>query len=439
VQIYLRLNLPREIEIAKQYRNEVHGFVLEAHIFEVFKRTFSNFLALRGYDTYIIDPVVYKFSLQDIIDQTDKVWYQNLVSAYHLELTEEQPFLNPRKISDAKIRDITKQVIYYQCEVVRNEIKRAAYQNLGLLQFLPSLKKPDYNLNPRAPMYVIPPYLIIEDTDNAEYRDYLKFNVKSIMYAKKLTKAPLLGIVAIGDEILQDINKLKEVLMAYLINIECDAYGVWVTGLNEATDKDFLLGRYVSLFLTLKRRSNKPVINLYGGYFSLILSALNILDGVVFGIGYAEYRDPRMEAGPVAVNRYYNPLTHTFESIRRMSIFYRLMPSLMCRCKVCKDKTPDQIMNLNLNELLIHFMENRMDEKRKLSALEKYSPFERYQHILGELKDHMERILALASREREVVGDLLSMKETARLPIRNRHLDTWIRIIEKLREFEEKA
>jgi len=436
VQIYLRLNLPREIDIAKQYRNEVNGFVLEAHIFEVFKGTFSNFLALRGYDTYIIDPVVYKFGLQDIISQTDKVWYQNLVSTYHLELTEDQPYLNPRKINDTKIRDITKHVVSYQCEIIPNEIRKAAYQNLGLLQFLPSLKKPDYNLNPRAPMYVIPPYLIIEDTDSAEYVDYLRFNIKAIMYARKFTKIPLLSVIAIGREILQDINKLKEILIEYF-KTPCEAYGVWVTGLNEATDKGTLLGPYVSLLLTLKLRGNKPVINLYGGYFSLILSALDILDGVVFGIGYAEYRDPRIEAGPATVNRYYNPLTHTFEPIRRISNLYRLAPELKCQCKICREKTSDQIMNLSLNELLIHFMENRMNEKKKLLTIKKYPLSERYQHILKVLKDHnnlINQALARTSKELEVVGDLLEIKKITRLLIRNDHLNIWARIIEKLSE-----
>jgi len=420
VKLYYRLNLARDKDILKGCTEKFDGVVIDAHVYETFKNSLSAFIAsLPSSHTFMIDPITYKFSIPEItLEYSEKPWFGKLLDYYKIPITEDEPYLNPVKISKNDFIEIVSNVVKYQKNVVPVNIKNA----LGLARFF-KLQIEEKTVEPE---YIIPPYLIIEDSELASYRDFLKFNVEAIKYSKRILKdspCKILGVIPIGEMSFLDFNVLSEVIEKYS-NTPADAYAVWVSGLNEVTKNPLL--RVFTLFLfELKNKVKKDIINLYGGYFSLILGSRGLLNGVVHGVGYAEYRDPYGASG-IAGLLYYNPLTHTFDTIERIKIIYASDPSTKCSCPVCQRyplETFESIKN-NVSDLLSHFVNVRFDEKTKLERMST-------DEIIATLKKDSEKIERIFKME-ELKISLRLLKSLSKL--RYQHLNSWRYTLEAVRE-----
>ena len=135
---------------------------------------------------------------------------------------------------------------------------------------------------------------------------------------------------------------------------------IWVDDLNEHEASFEELSGFVQL---LKGLSHKPVYNMYGGYFSILLTHKNIklLAGVSHGLEYGESRKVYPVGGGIPVSKYYYLPIH--QRLDFTKAYYLLahtgaidvtLPNWgssekyyndICRCDKCKQIIKDEMIN----------------------------------------------------------------------------------------------
>lgn len=125
---------------------------------------------------------------------------------------------------------------------------------------------------------------------------------------------------------------------------------VWVSGLDELGSDPEFLHDYASAIQEVS--SNVQMFALYGGFFSVLLSAVG-LRGSCHGIGFGEYRAyPELQRSGPPPSRYYMPTLHRYVS---PDLAYQLWlhdPSLAeCSCRVCNGLPP---VELDYHSLMMH-------------------------------------------------------------------------------------
>lgn len=152
---------------------------------------------------------------------------------------------------------------------------------------------------------------------------------------------------------------------------------IWLNNFHETRVDQDLLKKYVKIATELKK-TGKPVINLYAGYFTLALENIGI-DGYCRGIGISDGRDVDLPAsGGGTPNRYYLRQIHNFVVEETIIKILSRNPDLRCKCEICKkvaeqviSKTKPQsstdlanafITKLKPNEFKSHFMQSHKQE-----------------------------------------------------------------------------
>lgn len=90
------------------------------------------------------------------------------------------------------------------------------------------------------------------------------------------------------DKHLLSPNKRRKLISDFA---KADGFRVWVVDFRENDEDERSLKRYAEFFKELSE-TGKPVVNMYGGAFSIFLGRLGFLNRVVQGLGYGEHRSP---------------------------------------------------------------------------------------------------------------------------------------------------
>ena len=125
---------------------------------------------------------------------------------------------------------------------------------------------------------------------------------------------------------------------------------VWVSGLDELGSDPEFLHDYASEIQEMS--SNVQMFALYGGFFSVLLSAVG-LRGSCHGIGFGEHRAyPELQRSGPPPSRYYMPTLHRYVL---PDLAYQLWlhdPALAeCSCRVCNGRSP---VELDYHSLMMH-------------------------------------------------------------------------------------
>ncbi len=146
-----------------------------------------------------------------------------------------------------------------------------------------------------------------------------------VMYATiAIDKREILNDIVI-DNIVKDYN-----------NCEIDGYLIWITDFDEVFDDLNYVKSFIDFIKKLKTETNKPIINLYSGYLSLLLAKKNLLQGVVIRVCYKQRRKPCTEAGGPPREGYYLGLVKHKISSNLMPSILESKPDLRCHCIICK-------------------------------------------------------------------------------------------------------
>ncbi len=137
----------------------------------------------------------------------------------------------------------------------------------------------------------------------------------------------------------------------------------WLTGFDERSEPR---QRLSALWKVVRDHRNRyDLINLYGGYFSVMLQFAG-LAGFSNGIGYSESRRwPELASSGAAPARYYVPLLHAFLSPGDAQLLVDQDPWFACPCDVCAAAQVagrPAIVALSYHDLKKHFVLARQAE-----------------------------------------------------------------------------
>lgn len=145
-------------------------------------------------------------------------------------------------------------------------------------------------------------------------------------------------------------------------------YFVWVSKWDQYRTSPANLRAFAEMVRSF-RATGRPVINLFGGYFSAMLVHLG-LAGLSHGVGYGEARDAFYYRGGPPSQRYYVPMLHRFYPRSDAERLLDLLGGLAerCDCPACvrvseeQDTPATQAGRLDRQGLLSHFLYVRRKE-----------------------------------------------------------------------------
>ena len=338
MKIYLRLCVMREKEILEQIRENFQGIVVDAYIFETFSSAISSFLGLMN-KPYILDPSTYRFQLETITEHMEKRWYENLVSLYglehHLSVTDR---LEPSSMNDAELKEFAEKVLNYQ----RSAAPERFLNDLGIMQYLG-----EGPTELPAPEILLPPYFIADSAKSLG----INLNLIRTSLELKNDNEKIYGVAAIDRELLFNPKNVDILADAYS-KLDVDGYMLWIPNYQEVNEDSLLIEGVIKLAQNLAKYSNgKPVMNMFGGYLSLVLSSLGVFEGYMQGLGIANHRNPYGESGP-APFRYYMPILHKMISLDNAENLVGMSDVFRCKCPVCHDR--ESLSEMSVSELLKH-------------------------------------------------------------------------------------
>jgi hypothetical protein len=210
---------------------------------------------------------------------------------------------------------------------------------------------------------------------------------------KQFPNNKIYGQLVISQDVLVS-DQLSKVIKEYN-NTKADGLLIWIDGLEEASAGEEFLEGLISLSGSLSE--TKKVINLYGGYFSILLIKKNKLHGVCHGLEYGESRGVVPVGGGIPMAKYYfYPLHQRI----RFTDFIKILKqkgwdkniedfkSSVCDCNICNDgniakygitrpikyKRGAQIITLNYptpetkDYSLKHYLKSKEKEFRLISS-----------------------------------------------------------------------
>lgn len=172
----------------------------------------------------------------------------------------------------------------------------------------------------KAPTWIFPPYLMVEQGDVASSV------VNEALWHESLAAASAKGVEA----------KLRRVvavtepagLASVIADIPESELVVWVDNLDETSSTEERLRGYALAIRDVSARGKKPFA-LYGGYFAVMLRAVG-LRGASHGVGFSEYRNHvELRSSGAAPPRYYVQRIHRYLPVDLASELWRRNSTLV--------------------------------------------------------------------------------------------------------------
>lgn len=344
----VRISVSYEYNLLKDIKRSIDGVVVDPGLAFEFENTVKGLYAdiLRLESTVVmIDP-----NLTPLTCPPSRKWVEDALNL--IGFKQHKPPLDISTLTDEKVIDnIAKSVIGFQ----RKFIPDAA--NRRILEFFEvEMPRPEKKTN----YVLLAPYFAITDIDDLRHYVNLKLLEYSIRYKRE--NEQLYAVIAFSKKLLYDEDAIKKLINNYSrYNKDVDGYAIWIVDFEEISENESMLDRYVQFLKMLKQEiDNKPVINLYGDYFSLLLARLSLLDGIVIRVCYRQTRSlcPSEEGGP-GQKKYYLRLIKKKVSVETAAKLMKLEKDLFgCNCPICQSKGHD-IVNAKITkitELKKHFL-----------------------------------------------------------------------------------
>lgn len=375
-QLFYRLGLTREQHLFDQYRDHYFGLCIRANYVAYFQK-FTVGLLLNLNKPFFIDPITYIFSRDPThvlnSDGNIKKSFEYLQEYFGDPIRGNlgvRP-LEPGDFRDSNLlHEFVARVINFQIEgSVELPEKYQRYE-----RFVGAA-----NLNP---LFVIPPYFFIEDATDP----WLDINLEMATSALEHTEKPVFPVIFISRQIAMNHDDVTEISDRFM-NSDFPGYIVWIEKTHGVRSDSEVLQGYRSLIQNIATH-DKPIISLYGDYFSVLLS-YDGLWGLTAGICYSEAKevDPAPIEGAIP-DRYY---TRNFRckyqietTIARADISN--YPDLICNCGICpKDM---DIIGFDRETSQKHFLLVRSAEVDEVHQRSRNEILDEMNQIYDQYRDH---------------------------------------------------
>jgi len=304
--------------------------------------------------TYIIDPLTHAFQHDpEAICNSEgepKSSIKGLAEAYGepiSTLVGSRPLL-PKHFEDRKVLGaFTERCVEFQLDHLRSFMKEAD-----------AAKYVDDEIKP--PYAVVVPYFFLTETT---YADWLPICID----AAKQTCAnvgdgggpKVFTAVVVSQGILLD-DSAQEAISDGFSSAALDGYLLWVDDLDEKSASKGELAGLLKLARRLRADGRREVINLHGGYFSILAAGVlgkSALSGVTHAPEFGEFRSVVPVGGGIPIARYYIPSLHTRVRYRDALRMFTAKDSLhsaasfhegVCDCEKCKEVLANDAANFTL-------------------------------------------------------------------------------------------
>lgn len=264
-----------------------------------------------------------------------------------------------------------------------------------------------------APYALIAPYFYITETT---MREWLPICIRAIRMARrKYPDRRLFASVVISQGILSD-RAARERIASELNAEDVSGYLLWVDDFDEQQSGEAELRGLLSLARALRSDGHREVINLHGGYFSVMAAGVlgnSAMTGVTHGPEFGEFRPVVPVGGGVPIARYYLRQLHTRVRYRNVVGFLRAkgwlvdaatFHSNVCDCDECR-----ATLNGDAGRFTLFGVGNVKDVRRGSGVVRiEYPTGETKQRCLRhylQRKSIEYRFAATASRE-QIIADL---------------------------------
>ncbi len=198
---------------------------------------------------------------------------------------------------------------------------------------------------------IVAPYFAVNSVKEDWYEvnlDLLRTSIK-----RKEPEEKLYAAIAIHRNILGDSSAIRKIIDDYSLG-HIDGYAIWIVEFDEIENASHI--KEFKNFIYKLSELKKPILNLYGGYYSLLLSKLGVLEGIVTKICYKQKRIPCQSGGPARENYYFLPIKNKISPQLAGSIIHR-NTSYLCDCPVCnKFMKGYGILDMSTEDLKKHFL-----------------------------------------------------------------------------------
>ena len=258
--------------------------------------------------TYLIDPMTHAFQHDPyfVMDGSGKTRssIERLAKIYGAPV-EKIVGSRPVRPGDFRDDDILEGFVKRCLEFQSRTITDAMAQH-DARKYLPAIR--DENLKPYA---VIAPYFFMMETS---LDDWLDVYARALRFSRKHSgDAKLFASVVVSQGVVLDRGAWGKI-----VNVikKGDVSGclLWVDNLDEQQAGGAELQGLIELARSLRNGGAREVINLHGGYFSILAAGIlggSALSGVTHGPEFGEFRSVVPVGGGIPIARYYIPQLHT--------------------------------------------------------------------------------------------------------------------------------
>ena len=357
MRLYYRYdNIVREILTKDEISATYYGTIIPASIAIYYKKSVSAFLG--DYQKpYFIDPMTYFINqpIKNISNRQKKARrsYKMLIQEYLGFDVEE---IDNIHIQEENIWDLSEADMDLFCRNVLN-FQTECFQDSEVLDFINEYLEEEQQQN--TPELLIAPYVLIEDENTYE------FNRRCIRTAFRNYEGevPLFACITISKDYLGRNPNLEERILEDFSFV--NNFILWVSAFNAIDESVKNLLRFKNIVRILSDNARNTIINLYGDYFSLLLSKFG-LNGFSSGLRGGTKKTARLRkggGGRVTTNVYV-PQLRRFILEEDFRVGIQRDERLICNCIKC-----EEIMENQLREdpfYLEAFANDLMDEKRYL-------------------------------------------------------------------------
>ena len=337
--LWYRFNVFAERQFFEN-NNLVDGLIVPAHVIAYYEVSFPQFLKDCSLP-FLVDPVSYVWNIGSRYTSNEngtlKKSYEKLVEKLDCKVGN---LLGRQTISDAGItkadfEEFVSKVLSFQLsfsgskKAPRLQSLERLKERIRLVEGLPTQTEEKQN----PPYALIPPYFFFDDvTDDAYDKTlYAAQFAQSSNYAKDYKIFPCL---CMNRSLLRNESQLQKILVDFK---GFKGILLWISGFEEASAPQQELNA-LTIFVNQLNLQGSEVVNLYGGYFSLLLKYAG-LSKVSAGICYSSSRKVLSEptGGGLPV-RYYEPTLKIKIMRENMYRLYSDQPKLFnCECPICSE------------------------------------------------------------------------------------------------------
>ena len=291
--------------------------------------------------SYLIDPLTHAFQhdpgLIEGSDGRPKASIQRMADAYGPPISDQvgsKP-IHPESFRNDEIlrQFVTRCVNYQNCQLADKMKESNAAKYLGTESEL-------------LPYAVVAPYFYLTE---ATIDDWLPINVRAAQMAvhRANERQKCFAAIVVSQGILLNNRAIDRITDGFS-EVDLDGFLLWIDNLDEQSAAGAELTGLLKLSARLRGDESREVINLHGGYFSILAAGVlgnGAMSGVAHGPEFGEFRSVVPVGGGIPISRYYVPKLHARVRYREAVSIFREAGWLgsatafhenVCDCRECE-------------------------------------------------------------------------------------------------------